>query len=280
MSKAEQIYSDLLRYIPGGCLVAADGVVVAINPDAVDAMGIPSGRLIDRQLRELLLPEFEQTCDSLLENADDKTSVAQVRLARAAAPIELAARQFEKGTVCIGVRSLTQESFYSAAAKGDLTHDQATGLPNRYYLLSELERHFRTTSQRPTSIVALWIDELDDLEDVNGTVGEQILTEVARRLEAKLRSPDLLGKFDRTGFMAILRSDIDIDQLGEIGDRLRDEIAFPVQINDKLASFTTSLAIGTIRSKTPSIGRVMAVLEASANRAQTSGGNRTEVVRL
>ncbi len=281
MSTAKQIYSDLLRHMPGGCLVTTNGVVVATNPDAVDTMGIPNGRLLGVPLENLLLPEFEQQCRKLLEDADDKTSYVQVRLARRATPIELAARSLEEGTVSVGVRSLLQESYYSAAAKGDLTHDQVTGLPNRYYVLSELERHFRTTMKRPTSIVAIWIDDLEALDESNGgPVGDQILTEVAKRLETKLRGPDLLGRFDNTGFVTVLRSDVDINQLAEIGDRLRDEIAFPVQLNDKLISFTTSLAIGNIESETPSIGRVMALLEAAANRAKTSGGDRTEVVKL
>ena len=267
--------------MPVGCLIVCDGIVTAANPEATEVLGFPHGKLVKTALHELLLPEFEERCVTLLEDADDRSKYLQVRLAKGASAIEFAIRRVGDQTAAVAVRSLRQELYYSAAAKGDLTHDQTTGLPNRYYVLSELERQLTPTTLRPLSVVGVWVDDLDGLGKKRGRdLCDKILAEVANRLEAKLRSPDLLGRFDQTGFLAILRSDVDISQLTEIGDRLRDEIAFPVEIDDKLVSFTTSIAIGSVEDECPSAGRVVALLQAAANRALTSGGDRTEVVRL
>lgn len=262
-------------------MIVSEGVISATNPEAVEILQYPHGKITGVALHELVLPEFGQRCVELLGLADDQPRYLQVRLAAGAAPIELAFRRINGATMAVAVRSLRQESFYSAAAKGDLTHDQATGLPNRYYVLSELERQLTPNRPRPLSVVGVWVDGLENLERSRGSeVCDRILTEVAQRLEAKLRGPDLLGRFDHTGFLAILRSDMEIGQLTEIGERLRDEVVFPVEIDDKLVSFTTSIAIGSVEDECPSAGRVVALLQAAANRAVTSGGDRTEVIRL
>lgn len=281
MSTTNKKHELLLRQSPVGCLVLEDCTITELNPEAVDTLGIPNGKLVGVPLKELVLPEFELRCVKMIAEANDLSQSIQVRLARAAAPIEFTARQIGPSTVAVAVRSLVQEAFYSAAAKGDLTHDQTTGLPNRYYVLGELERHLASTSTYPFAIVAIWIDDLIKLsEERSDTVSDRILSEVAQRLEAKLRGPDLLGRFDDSGFVTVLRTDVQVDQLAEIGDRLRDEIAFPVKLENQLVSFTTSLAIGSIQQSRPTANRVLALFEAAANRAETGGGDRTEVIKI
>ena len=57
-------------------------------------------------------------------------------------------------------------------------------------------------------------------------------------------------------------------------------MAFPVELDKDLVSFTASVVVGSITSSKVSIERILALLEAAANRAVNSGGNRTDYLTI
>jgi PleD family two-component response regulator len=127
----------------------------------------------------------------------------------------------------------------------------------------------------------VWIDELPDLASQRGEHAvRRVLREVGQRVQRRLRGPDLLGRLDDSGFLGVLRSDAPLDQLTEIGERLRSEVVFPVEFDDSLVSFTASVAVGSVAGRKPSVERAVALLEAAGSRAAAGGGNRTEVLEL
>lgn len=274
-------YSNLVELSPTGCLLLEDGVVRRANADAVETMGIPSGRLLGVPLRELLVPEFESACDDLITGAADETRIEPVRLARGLAPLELAARRLEDGIVLVNVRSMANEHYYSAIAGGALTHDLVTGFPNHYHVLSQLEHRMSSQKSKSIALLCLWIDDLPELADTHGKRAVQrIVKEVGNRIQSRLRSPDMVGRFDETGFLVLMNSDAPPKQLTEIADRLRGEVSFPVEIDRDLVSFTASVVVGSIVGQNPSVERVLALLEAAAHRAAQSGGNRVDVLAI
>jgi hypothetical protein len=57
-------------------------------------------------------------------------------------------------------------------------------------------------------------------------------------------------------------------------------VAFPVELDKGLVSFTASVVVGSITSPKVSIERVLALLEAAAHRAANSKGNRTDFLSI
>ena len=273
---------DVLRYSPGACLLVDDGVVAGANPEAVEATGIPLGRLIGVPLTEFLVSESHDACIELLEQAGSSPTTTAVRLARALTPVELSARRVPDDLVLVGVRSMASEHYYSALAGADLTHDPLTRLANRYHVLSQLHERLTGSQRMPLALIGLWIDELPQMTATRGArATDRVVKEVAGRLQGRLRSPDILGRFDEAGFVTLLTSDASVDQLTEIASRLRSEVAFPVDLEGGLVSFTASVAVASVDTRDrPTIEQVMAKLDAVAVRAAASGGNRTECVEL
>lgn len=282
MSNKPQNYADVLRYAPGACVLADEvGSVVAANPESVETTGIPLGRLIGVPLADFLVPECQETCRELLATASPSPSVAPVRLARALAPVELSVRRTPDGQLLVGIRSMATEFYYSSLAGAELTHDALTGFSNRYHLLSQLQDRLSGTSRTPLALIGLWVDELPQMTVSRGTRAvDRVVKEVGGRLQARLRSPDVLGRFDQAGFVTLLTSDASVTQLTEIASRLRDEVAFPVEFDGGLVSFTASVAVASLVDRRPSMERVLAQLAAVADRAGGSGGNRTELLEL
>jgi diguanylate cyclase (GGDEF)-like protein len=108
----------------------------------------------------------------------------------------------------------------------------------------------------------------------------RVMRETGHRIQERLRGPDVLGRFDEAGFLVMMSSDSTPEQLTDIAERLRAEVAFPVELDRGLVSFTASVVVGSITHQRPSIERVLALLEAAANRAANSGGNRTDFLTI
>jgi diguanylate cyclase (GGDEF)-like protein len=278
------VHHLLVRYVPIGCLVTTGRgghLIRHANDDAAEVLGTSRDQLLGTSLASLVMPEFEAQVNKALTEAGAATTHTRVRLIQALAPVELAVRSLDDGARIVTVRSLEQEHRYSAQAGGDLTHDQVTGFPNRYHLLSLLDQKIRATPRHPLALIGLWIDELPQLVTSRGEATvERVVREVAQRVHARLRSPDLLGRFDDAGFLGLLASEAPIHQLTEIAERLRAEVAFPVEFDGTLVSFTASVAVASIRERRPTIDKTMTQLGAAAHRAATGGGNRTEILEL
>jgi diguanylate cyclase (GGDEF)-like protein len=206
---------------------------------------------------------------------------AEVRLSAGFRPLELTSRAVSGRLSLVAVRSMAREVELSALAGGVLTHDQVTGLPNRYYLLEELHRRLTAPVGRPLACVAIWVDDLQSVAAERGIrASDRILHQVGERLQGRLRAPDLLGRFDDHGFLVLLASDMGAEQLTAVALRLREEIAFPVEHESALLSFTASMAVAPLGLRRPSLERVLSRLEAVARRAATSGGGLLETLHF
>ena len=285
MSAEIERYENLLSLTPLGCLLVDGGVIQRANPEAVETMGIPADRMVGVPLAELLVPDDEDGCRELLDQARTEPLVRArtraVRLARGLAPIELLARAVDDQLVMVGIRSMAAEHQYSAQAGGALTHDLVTGFPDHYHVLSQLNDRLAMPNRKPLALLCLWIDDLASIAETNGRRAvNRVMRETGLRLQDRLRGPDLLGRFEDAGFLVVMSSDSTADELTAVAERLRSEVAFPVELDKGLVSFTASVVVGSITSPRVSIERVLALLEAAAHRAANSQGNRTDFLTI
>ncbi|MFV0258136.1 MAG: GGDEF domain-containing protein [Acidimicrobiales bacterium] len=271
----------LVGRAPFGCLLVDGDLIRSANPEAADAIGVARERLVGRRLSDLIMPELVPTWTDLAERTGPVSATARVRLAGSLTPLELATKAGENELLVVAVRNLETEHYYSALARGDLTHDQTTSMPARHHLLWLIDQRFRSPSRTPLALIALWVDGLPELVASRGASAvDRVIREVSHRLTVRLRSPDLLGRLNEAGFLGLLASDAPVDQLTEIAARLRSEVAFPVDVDDTLVSFTASVAVASIGDRRPPIDRVMDALDAVARQAAIAGGDRTEVLSL
>ncbi|MEL7210607.1 MAG: diguanylate cyclase [Actinomycetota bacterium] len=271
----------MLRYMPGSCMLLNDGVVVGANPDAVETLGIPLGRLIGVPFTEFVLIDHQNAMQRTLAETEPGSATVQLRLAAGLRPVELTLRRLPDRVAVVGVRSTRVEHHYSAQARGDLTHDPLTGLSNRYHLLEQLQERMTARTRSPLAIVGLWVDELPTLADTRGQrVVDRVIKDVGQRLEGRLRGPDVIGRFEPAGFITVLTSDASVAQLTEIAGRLRDEVAFPVELDAGLVSFTASVVVGALAKRNIDIERILHQLDDAAERLSQGPGDTTEVLEL
>ena len=87
------------------------------------------------------------------------------------------------------------------------THDQLTGLPNRRALLETLNLVLKINARRSLQAAVVFLD-LDNFKDVNDsyghTAGDELLRQVAERINRTVRGEDYVAHFGADEFVVVL----------------------------------------------------------------------------
>lgn len=130
-------------------------------------------------------------------------------------------------------------------------YDAVTGLPNRRLFVERLDAAVHRAARRPGARYAVVFMDLDGFKLVNDSlghlVGDQLLTVVAERLSATLRTSDTAARFGGDEF-AVLLVDAEPDEVLAVAARLQERIAEPVVLGRHEVSVTASAGIATSES--------------------------------
>jgi diguanylate cyclase (GGDEF)-like protein len=116
-----------------------------------------------------------------------------------------------------------------------LTHyESLTGLPNRALLTDRLN-HAIARADRSGSLLAVMILDLDNFKEINDAlgqaVGDQVLTEAARRLESCLRGIDTLARLGDDEFAVLLEGVPDFEEISQVAQRLLGAVAERAEVS-------------------------------------------------
>jgi len=126
------------------------------------------------------------------------------------------------------------------------SHDVLTGLPNRALFRTRVDQAIARSRRSGDMLAVLFLD-LDDFKGVNDThghaAGDELLTEVARRLDASVRAPDTTARFGGDEF-AILLDGIDGKQGAiRIAERILAALSVPAELGAAAVPLQTSVGI-------------------------------------
>jgi diguanylate cyclase (GGDEF)-like protein len=114
----------------------------------------------------------------------------------------------------------------------DAYHDALTGLPNRRRLLASLEEAVKVRA--PGEVVAVFLFDVDGLRDVNDSLGysagDQLVSEVARRLRSLAPAAALVGRAGGDEFAVTLRLS-SIDSALTLAMDLRRALQQPMELS-------------------------------------------------
>jgi diguanylate cyclase (GGDEF)-like protein/PAS domain S-box-containing protein len=122
-------------------------------------------------------------------------------------------------------------------------HDSLTGLPNRTLFADRVRMAANRRSARGHAIVYLDLDGFKLVNDTLGhAAGDQVLVEVARRLERLLRAGDTLARLSGDEF-ALLCEEVGEEEVRRIADRVIDAMAKPIQVQGREIVQAASIGI-------------------------------------
>ena len=126
-------------------------------------------------------------------------------------------------------------------------HDHLTGLPNRFLLNQRLEYQL-LSDEREHNHFSLFLMDLNDFKEINDTLGhasgDNLLIEVAKRIQSLIRKSDTLARLGGDEFAVILPKTND-QSAKKIAEKIIDEISQPFEIQNEKINIGISIGITT-----------------------------------
>lgn len=159
----------------------------------------------------------------------------------------------------------------------DALHDALTGLPNRTLFVDRLQhamdRGTRLIDAAGPAVLFLDIDRFKVVNDSLGHgVGDQLLVEVARRLQDALRPGDTVARLGGDEFTVLLEDVADGASAEQVARRVLDVFRPPIRVGDHELFLSTSIGIAIADAGTPA--EVIRDADAAMYRAKSEGRSR------
>ena len=156
-------------------------------------------------------------------------------------------------------------------------YDFLTDLPNRALIHDRLEQAIHAAERQRGRLAVLFLD-LDHFKNINDTLGhasgDELLQQVARRLQGTVRSAETVGRNGGDEFVLILPTLASPAEAAQLAQRLLDVLRQPFRIAEQSLAISTSIGI----SLYPDNGRELQDLLMSADlamyHAKAQGRNR------
>jgi len=200
-----------ITFTPNRCMMYLN-IAFVLGPPTVYGLWLGTGELMTVSVGAVVLfgflglqghRLFRMYWDLLIERATREQQAKELQAARLAAEAAREAMHFQA------------------------THDSLTGLWNRAEILEFLEREVRrgVRTRNPLGVLMLDIDHFKRINDAHGHVaGDEVLSAVAQRLPANIRSCDGAGRYGGEEFLLVL-PDCELHQLKAAAERIRADIA-------------------------------------------------------
>ncbi len=189
----------------------------------------------------------------------------------------------EKGSVIgtFGIsRDVTAQIKAESALAYQVLHDPVTGLANRVALMDRLSQALVAMERHPGRLAVLYVD-VDHFKAINDSfghaAGDQVLTEVGRRLTRLARHVDTVARLGGDEFVVLCGSLREDDNVSLIADRIVRGIRAPYLEEGLDLTVTCSIGVVVVRDPLAEPEQVIHEADEMMYEAKESGRNRYRV---
>jgi diguanylate cyclase (GGDEF)-like protein/PAS domain S-box-containing protein len=179
-------------------------------------------------------------------------------------------------------RDITQRKEFEDQLERQAFYDRLTELPNRALFMNRLQHLFqrarRVEANLLFAVIYLDIDRFKGVNDSFGhQAGDELLIEVARRLERCVRPSDTLARLGGDEFTILLEdiaSEIDATR---IADRIQKELSVPFTVHGQEVFSSASVGIALSSSRYQRPEDMLRDADIAMYRAKSGGRSRHQV---
>ena len=290
LEKARERFRLAFHNAPTGMALstAPGGVLIDVNDSLQRMLGRSRDQLVGCTLEEISHPDDWHGSAELFQRASD-SEVDRYRVERRYLRADggtVWARTWvsvmddgEGESLAIAhIEDVTEQRHSAERLEWAATHDELTGLPNRFRFLERLGSYLEAAE--PGSIAVLFID-IDNFKVINDSLGhdagDQLLRAMSERLRAVVRDRDLLGRFGGDEFIVMLRDVSGAYDPLDVAERLRTEIALPLLVDGAELFVTASIGITVSDREGVTTNEMLRDADAAMYRAKGRGRDCVEM---
>lgn len=169
---------------------------------------------------------------------------------------------------------ITERKRQEEAVWHQANFDTLTGLPNRQLLDDRLERALAQASRRHAQVAVLFLD-LDHFKPVNDVhghaAGDDLLCQVARRLQHALRDEDTVARLGGDEFVAVLPDLTAGDAAARAAEKLIATVSAPYRVGEHFVEISCSIGIALFPRDAADAAGLVEKADAAMYRAKQAG---------
>ena len=255
LRESEARLRTLLEKAPVGASIAnEDGVFEMVNDAYCAIYGYTREELIGRPIFTIVPQEqrvgvarlygelFRQRVEAMAEYEMQTKTGTPITVLTKSIAVMGPDNQPRRATFTLDITARKQQEQRLAHAA---LHDTLTGLPNRVFLLDRLGEAMHQAESQETRGALLLID-LDHFKEVSDTlghdVGDELLRQVAIRVQRALRGSDMLARLGGDEFAVLLPAADEAGALLAVG-RVLDSLGAPVVVEGQPLEVLASVGV-------------------------------------
>ena len=185
----------------------------------------------------------------------------------------------QEGSV-IAFRDISERKMMEEKLRWQATHDHLTGLYNRRYFESSLEKEIGSVKRSGIMSAIVYLD-LDRFKYVNDTagheVGDQLLIDLSQEINKHLRRHDIAARIGGDEFALILKN-VDQGMAVKIADEIRSSLSrLRVHHEDKTYHVNASFGVAMMEGAELTAGDLMANADIACHISKRLGRNQTHL---
>ncbi len=287
---SEDLFQHLFQFSADAFFLCdEEGRFVDVNHQACEGLGFSRQELLSLSWNDITVAAIGDLMvrtrrlntappipmEAMFRGADDHTFQGDISVSR----LELQGKSF----FFVLVRDITERKISDDLLREQKDrlnylayHDVLTSLPNRLKAIELLQTYIARAKHRD-SMVAVLLFDIDRFKNINESLGhdtgDEILMEIATRIQGLLRDTDVVARFGGDEFLVLLEHVDDGAGIKTVAEKILEAIARPLHIKEQQFYLTGSIGISLFPKHGEDIQSILKAADSAMYFAKEQGRN-------
>lgn len=254
----DELFRRAFEQAAGMALLASDGHWLSINHSLCASLGYSDEQLLETSFFDLAHPDDAASTmgqvEKLLEGGISFCQTEARFIHKLGHYLWLSLNisavrdsQTRISHVLVQFQDITERKTQEERLIHNAFHDALTGLPNRALFMDRLKLATERARRRKDQMFAVLFIDLDGFKAINDSMGhimgDQLLIQISRRLNACLRTTDTIARLGGDEFTILLEGLTDEREVRRIVERLQKELAQSFRLGSNEVQVTASIGV-------------------------------------